>query len=137
MQTNAINFPVRLGSFSQWGTGNAETFIPFAQVAIPGYGFNPVVWDLTESGGSDTFCTNDFNLWWVGDDQFALQNADSQLAGAFVCFSNAEDFQGLQSGDGNITPQGTFGLENLGGGFVAITYQGQYVSVYDNWNDWD
>ena len=32
MQLNSnISYPVNLGT-SQWGTGNADTFIPFAQV---------------------------------------------------------------------------------------------------------
>ena len=137
MQTNAISFPVRLGSFSQWGTGNANTFNPFAQV-MTGDGFYPVVWNYDGSDWTVTFCTNDFNLWWVGADQFALQNADNQLVGIFVCMStNGGVDLLLQSGDGTITLQGTFGLENLGGGSVAIAYQGRYLSVYDNWADWD
>jgi hypothetical protein len=35
MQTNAINFPVNFGT-SQWGTGNANSFIPFAQMETGG-----------------------------------------------------------------------------------------------------
>jgi uncharacterized protein YjbI with pentapeptide repeats len=135
MQINKISYPVNLGT-SQWGTGNANTFIPFAQVQT-GEGFYPVVWNLTDVVWGVTFCTNDFNLWWVGNNQFALQNADGPLGGIFVSFSNDGDFTGLQSGDETITPQGTFGLENFGGAVtVAITYQGKYVSVNDYWQDW-
>ena len=134
MQTNKISYPVNLGT-SQWGTGNANTFIPFAQVQT-GDGFYPVVWNLTYVVSGVTFCTYNFNLWWVGDDQFALQNADGPLAGYFASFWNNPTFTGLQAGDETITPEGTFGLENLGGGYVAIKYQGNYLSVYDNWYDW-
>ena len=49
MQLNSnISYPVNLGT-SQWGTGNADTFIPFAQVQT-GDGFNPVVWNFTGDG---------------------------------------------------------------------------------------
>jgi uncharacterized protein YjbI with pentapeptide repeats len=142
MQTNKnISYPVQLGTSSQWGTGNAGTFIPFAQVQT-GDIFNPVVWNLTSIVSGVCFGTNNFNLWWVGNDQFALQNADdsgqcqSSLAGVFVSFWNNPNFSGLQSEGQSITPQGTFGLENLGGGFVAIKYQGNYLNVSDNWHDW-
>lgn len=135
MQTNKISYPVNLGT-SQWGTGNANTFIPFAQVQT-GDLFNPVVWNLTYLVGGVTFCTNNFNLWWVGNDQFALQNADGSFAGIFVSLWDNPSLKGaLQSEGQSITPQGTFGLENLGGGFVAIKYQGNYLSVDQNWHDW-
>ena len=89
MQLNSnISYPVNLGT-SEWGTGNAGTFIPFAQVQLAGEGFNPVVWNMPPVSGETTIlCTNNLNLWWVGNNQFALQNADGLLGGDFVSFSN-------------------------------------------------
>jgi uncharacterized protein YjbI with pentapeptide repeats len=136
MQLNSnISYPVNLGT-SQWGTGNASTFIPFAQMQT-GDGFNPVVWNLTDVVWGATFCTNNFNLWWVGYNQFALQNADESLSGIFVSFWNNPNYSGiLQSESGSIAPEGTFSLENLGSGFVAIKYKGNYLNVSNRWNDW-
>ena len=86
MQLNSnISYPVNLGT-SQWGTGNADTFIPFAQVQD---------WRWIQSCrlelhrgrfGRTTFCTNNLNLWWVGNNQFALQNADGLLGGDLRVF---------------------------------------------------
>ena len=137
MQLNSnISYPVNLGT-SEWGTGNAGTFIPFAQVQLAGEGLNPVVWNITDSvvWGDTTLCTYNLNLWWVGNNQFALQNADGLLGGDFVSFSNNPNSY-LQARSNSIAPEGTFGLENLGSGFVAIKYQGNYLNVNNPWNDW-
>ena len=88
MQLNSnISYPVNLGT-SQWGTGNAGTFIPFAQVQLAGEGLNPLVWNATDIWGDTILCTKNLNLWWVGNNQFALQNADGSLSGIFVSFWN-------------------------------------------------
>ena len=55
----------------------------------------------------------------------------------FVSFWNNPNYRGFCRSDSNsIAPEGTFGLENLGGGFVAIKYQGNYLNVNNPWNDW-
>lgn len=79
MQLNKISYPVNLGS-SQWGTGNGGSFIPFAQVQT-GALFYPVVWNLTYYVSGVTFCTNNFNLWWVGNGQSAQPSKKSLYAG--------------------------------------------------------
>ena len=73
-------------------------------------------------------------MWWVGAGQFALQVADNQWTcyapnvGLYTAFPEGAAF--WQVTDSNsITQYSTFGLENLGGGNVAITkYPGEYLN---------
>ena len=137
MKPNNISFPVNLGT-TQWGTAS------FGQLVYVYDGDGDCLMTCNYSAGIDGGypCTTNFTLWWVGAGQFALQVADNQWTcyapnvGLYTAFPEGAAF--WQVTDSSITQYSTFGLENLGGGNVAITkYAGEYLNGSQPYGDWN
>ena len=137
MKPNNISFPVNLGT-TQWGTTS------FGQLVYVYDGDGQCLMTCNYSGGIDGGypCTTNFTLWWVGAGQFALQVADNQWTcyapnvGLYTAFPEGATY--WQVTDSSITQYSTFGLENLGGGNVAITkYAGEYLNGSQPYGDWN
>jgi len=132
MQFNHISYPVLLDTwrinnfgpdlqafYDEWN-GNE----PFAG------GYALAVFD---SGNG----TNQWNIWWLGGNQFALQSADAQglyawidggfKYGAILALTNGSDGDDLQP-NRSYDPHGRYTLVNLSNGSVAILSNGQPLS---------
>jgi uncharacterized protein YjbI with pentapeptide repeats len=135
MKLNNISYPVNLGT-SQWGTASLGqlVYVDTGDLTFP------ITCNYDWGGAGGYLCTTNFTLWWVGNQQFALQVADNQYnclnshVGLYATFSRNNGY--WEAWDSSISSPSTFGLENLGGGNVAITYAGNYLNQTDNWHDW-
>lgn len=136
---NNISFPVNLGT-TQWGTASLGGLV----YLYTGDGQCPITCNWSSAAGGYP-CTVNFNLVWINSNQFALQVADNQsecYAPQVGCYGSFSTHNGyLEAVDSTISQESTFGLENLGGGNVAITFKvgpGQfaYLNGTNNWHDW-